>query len=106
VELLHARKQAGVAWSNLSPSHQASIPLSQFEYEITEALYGHALTSAVSGFKGIEFNKLWVEDGKNTCDVWRRYEDVGVTMSDFCFDHVEDLMVLVEEPGLRGDIDR
>ncbi|PVF93155.1 hypothetical protein CPB86DRAFT_790432 [Serendipita vermifera] len=106
VDLLQSRKQAALHWSTLTPTHESSIPLSQFEYEITEALFGHALTSVARGFRGVEFNKLWVKNGQKTCDVWRRYEDVGVTMSDFCFDHAEDLMVLVEEPGLRGQIDK
>ena len=64
-------------------------------------MFGHALKDEENRFRGLEFQKLWIEEdksGKNECPTWRRYADFGIDLADFSFDLSENLLVLVEDP--------
>ena len=63
-----------------------------------DGLFGHGVSASDQCFRGIEFNNINLSDEDHTCPVWRRYEDVGVNMTDFSFDVGNDLLVLAAAP--------
>ncbi|KIM26480.1 hypothetical protein M408DRAFT_193627 [Serendipita vermifera MAFF 305830] len=91
-------KKSITARQALHPFTMASIPLERYEYEICDGLFGHALKDQENRFRGLEFQKLWIEEGQDECPPWRRYNDLGIDLADFSFDLAEDLLVLVEDP--------
>jgi hypothetical protein len=78
----------------------ASIPLERYEYEIGEGVFGHALKDNRNRFRGLEFQRLYLEvqDEGKQCATWLKYSDFGINLADFSFDLSEDLLVLVEDP--------
>lgn len=101
VERLNILRESTQARQTLRPFTTAAIPLEGYEYEICEGVFGHALKDDENRFRGLEFQKLWIEedaDGKKECSTWRRYEDFGIDLADFSFDLSEDVLVLVEDP--------
>lgn len=101
VERLNTLRESTHARQTLRPLTTAAIPLEGYEYEICEGVFGHALKDNEGRFRGLEFQKLWIEedaDGKRECSTWRRYEDFGIDLADFSFDLSEDVLILVEDP--------
>jgi len=104
LSLLHASMQA---WRTLHPFASASISLGRYEYEIGEGTFGHALKDSANQFRGLEFQRLYVEQGHGKeCSSWLRYADLGINLADFSFDLSEDLLVLVEDPHENAHMHR
>jgi hypothetical protein len=100
IEKLSSLHESAQAWRALRPFVSASIPLERYEYEIDEGIFGHALKDNLNRFRGLEFQRLYLEaeqEGKQ-CSTWLRYDDFGINLTDFSFDISEDLLVLVEDP--------
>ena len=89
----------------MNPKYACSISLEQFEYEICDGLFGHAISEINQSFQGVEFNKINLSDEHQTCPVWRRYEHLGVNMTDFSFDVGNDLLVLAATPLFNRCVD-
>ena len=100
IDELSSLHKSTQAWQALRPFVSASIPLERYEYEIDEGIFGHALKGDLDRFRGLEFQRLYLdaEHEGQQCSTWLKYDDFGINLADFSFDISEDLLVLVEDP--------
>lgn len=98
VERLDEFRKSRIAWERLDPSSTAHIDAEPSEYELSEGTLGNGLSDDTGKSRGIEFFRLWMNDQKGQCPVWRRYENVGFILRDFSFNCEEDLLVLSQAP--------
>jgi hypothetical protein len=98
VEKLDEFRKSRIAWERLEPPSNAHIDTEPSEYELSEGTLGNAVSDYAERSHGIEFFRLWMDDQKGQCPVWRRYENVGFILRDFSFNREEDLLVLSQAP--------
>jgi hypothetical protein len=98
-ERLDEFKKSRIAWERLDPLSTVHIDTGPSEYELSEGTLGNGLSDATGNSHGIEFFRLWIDDQKGQCPVWKRYENVGFILRDFSFNHEEDLLVLSQAPS-------
>jgi hypothetical protein len=103
VEKLDEFRKSRIAWERLEPPSTAHIDTEPCEYKLSEGILGNGLRDDTGEFHGIEFFRLWMDDQKGQCPVWRRYENVGFILRDFSFDHEEDLLALSQAPNAVTD---
>ncbi|KAG8772925.1 hypothetical protein FRC15_002392 [Serendipita sp. 397] len=98
-ELLLQFKQSQEAWVSQRPVRSRShsnvrSPNQRVRDGLLAFIFPNSSTS--NRTHGIEIQSLWIEENQQEPRIWKRHEDLGISVMTFLFDPSQDLLVLVE----------